>query len=92
MNSNPFTGCWRINWMKQWNRRATDLLGPAFIFFDRSGGQFRFIRIDGYMSGKFTKKGGKPHFEFGWAGNDEGDRAGGGGCVLPASVRESSRR
>ena len=34
---NPFVRRWRITEMELWDREDLDLLGPAFIEFDREG-------------------------------------------------------
>jgi hypothetical protein len=65
--------------MEVWSPKAFDLLGPAFIEFDRQGGRFRFIAVEGWMSCRHLVRGGRPYVEFTWDGNDECDRASGRG-------------
>jgi hypothetical protein len=66
-----FDGCWRIDWMKLWDQEATDTMGPAFISFQRSGGYFRFICVEGDLHCHFSTNRGRPHVEWTWNGQDE---------------------
>lgn len=83
MSSGPtaFSGCWRIDWMSAWDKKTIDLAGPAFILFDRSGGEFRFICVTGYMQCSFSQGRGAARVEFTWDGSDEMDEARGRGSA-----------
>lgn len=72
-------GKWRITVMDLWDRKAIDLLEPAFIEFAAEGGRFRFIAVDGQMSCEHGERRGRPHVTFTWEGNDECDPASGHG-------------
>lgn len=76
----PFSGCWRIDWMKAWDQEAIDTMGHAFVSFTgASGGYFRFICVEGDLHCVFSTKGGRPHAEWTWNGQDEMDPANGRG-------------
>ncbi len=72
-------GKWRITEMERWDREAIELMGPAFIRFDGSRGDFRFIAVEGEMDCSFTVRNGRPRVAFTWIGNDECDEASGRG-------------
>lgn len=78
-----FSGRWRIVEMEAWDRDAFDLLGPAYMAFDRGGlGAFRFIAVEGRMDCRYGDRDGKPLVEFTWDGNDELDPASGRGWAI----------
>lgn len=67
-----FSGKWRITGMDLWDKEDFDLLGPAYIRFDKNRtGAFRFIAVEGWMDCTYGKQEGKPFVEFSWEGNDE---------------------
>lgn len=75
-----FLGKWRITEMDHWDQEGFDLLGPAFIRFDKNRtGEFRFIAVQGWMDCRYGKQEGRLFVEFSWDGNDEGDPACGRG-------------
>jgi hypothetical protein len=69
-------GTWRIVEMDLWDRKAIDLVGPAFIKFNADGtGDFRYIAVEGYLDCRDAKRREPPRVDFMWGGNDEGDHA-----------------
>ena len=59
------TGRWRIVEMDLWDLEAIDLLGPAFIEFQRDRtGQFRFIAVEGSMDCANGERDGRPSIAF----------------------------
>src|SRR5436309_9666404 len=85
--ANPFVGRWRITEMELWGREDLELVGPAFIEFDRRGmGEFQFIAVQGGLDCRFTERGGMPSVEFSWGrpGRERG--------VSWSRVGHSSRR
>ena len=77
------TGRWRIVEMVLWDLEAIDLLGPAFIEFQRDRtGQFRFIAVEGSMDCANDERDRRPSVEFTWDGDDDGDRASGRGWAV----------
>ena len=68
--------------MDLWDVDAIELMGPAFIDFEASGGgQFRFIAVEGLIDWRPRVGGGHGRVEFTWEGDDEGDRVSGRGWV-----------
>src|SRR5213594_4166204 len=81
--ANPFVGRWRITAMELWGREDLDLVGPAFIEFDRHGmGEFQFIAVQGGLDCRFTERGGMPTVEFSWEGQDNGEASLGRGWAI----------
>jgi hypothetical protein len=81
--SNPAVGRWRIVEMEVWDIDAIDLLGPAYIEFDRNGqGSFQFIAVEGWMDVRPADHGGPHAIEFSWEGRDELDHASGRGWAV----------
>ncbi len=75
-----FIGRWRITSMELWDTDAIDLVGPAFIEFDRDRtGRFGFIVVSGWMDCREATRDGRPCVEFTWEGSDEGDQVTGRG-------------
>jgi len=73
-------GKWRITEMDLWDLDALDLVGPAYIQFDRQGsGEFGFIAVTGWLDCRHTSTDGRPSVEFSWEGHDDNDRASGRG-------------
>jgi hypothetical protein len=70
-------GKWRIVEMPDYERDFHDMMGPAYILFGKSGGEFAFGCVTGAIHG--TVKG--DAVEFTWSGNDEMDEASGDGWV-----------
>lgn len=79
----PFVGRWRIHSMEVWDRDAFELLGPAYLEFEKDGlGEFRFIAVQGQMDCRFGTRDGKALVEFSWDGRDERDPASGRGWAV----------
>jgi len=73
-------GKWRIVEMELWDRDALDLVGPAFIEFDKKDtGRFGFIAVTGWLDCRHSLVDGRPGVEFSWEGDDDNDRASGRG-------------
>lgn len=76
-------GRWRIVDMELWDVDALDLLGPAYIEFDRKGtGSFRFIAVEGWMDVRPAGHLGPTGVEFSWEGENENDSACGRGWAV----------
>lgn len=76
----PVVGRWRIVEMNVWDMDAVDLVGPAYIEFDRDGqGSFAFVAVEGWMDVRAADRGDPQTVEFSWEGQDELDRATGRG-------------
>jgi hypothetical protein len=66
--------------MDLWDQEALDLVGPAFIEFDKKDtGRFGFIAVTGWMDCRHSPVDGHPRVDFSWEGNDDNDRASGRG-------------
>lgn len=75
-----FGGRWRIIEMDLWDQDAIDLVGPAFVEFEKGGhGELGFIAVQGGLDWRSTTIEGKQAVEFSWQGFDEGDEVGGRG-------------
>ena len=73
-------GTWRITVMDRWDQDDVDLVGPAFIEFDKRGqGQFQFIAVEGGMDYVHGERNGLPCVEFTWIGHDDGEPTSGRG-------------
>ncbi len=68
-------GKWRIVEMELWDRDFLDLVEPAYIRFDETGGEFAF----GCITGSFPYASGSDAIAFDWGGADEMDEAHGEG-------------
>ena len=68
-------GKWRIIEMPDYEPDFLDMMGPAYILFDKTGGEFAFGCVTGAIHG--TVEG--VAVEFTWYGNDEMDEACGDG-------------
>jgi hypothetical protein len=68
-------GKWRIVRMPDYEADFPDMMGPAYILFGKSGGEFAFGCVTGAIHG--TAKG--DAVEFTWSGNDEMEEACGDG-------------
>ena len=80
MTRAKLVGEWRIVDMELWEADAIDLVGPAFIEFQRDGGgSFRFIAVEGWMDVRPADHLGPTGVEFSWDGEDEMDHASGRG-------------
>ena len=78
-------GAWRIIEMELWDEDAVELMGPALIEFARDDtGRFRFIAVEGGMDCRHEQRDGRPHVEFSWEGDDDGDSAHGRGWAALA--------
>jgi hypothetical protein len=81
-----FAGRWRITWTEVWDSDALDLSGPAYIQFDDDCmGDFGMIAIRGSLDCRYGEREGRPGVEFSWAGDDDGDDAGGRGWAVVES-------
>jgi hypothetical protein len=79
-------GAWRIIEMDLWDTDAIDLMGPALMEFGRDEtGLFRFIAVEGRMDCRHEQRDGRPHVEFSWEGDDDGDPAHGRGWATLAN-------
>ena len=76
-------GRWRIVEMQLWAQEDLDLVGPAFIDFDKDGmGRFGFIAVEGWMDCREESRDGRSGVEFTWDGNDDCDHASGRGWAV----------
>lgn len=79
-------GAWRITGMELWDEDTVDLMGPAVMEFGRDNtGGFRFIAVEGGMDCRHEQRDGRPHVEFSWEGDDDGDSAHGRGWATLAN-------
>jgi hypothetical protein len=70
------TGRWRITQTELWDREFLDMMEPACILFDGTGGgEFAFGCVTGQLHCRDTEEGA----DFTWQGNDEMDEARGDG-------------
>ena len=74
-------GKWRIVEMPDYQDDFPDMAEPAYILFDKSGGEFAFGCVTGQIHGAASGNA----VEFTWSGNDEMDEACGEGS---AELRE----
>jgi hypothetical protein len=68
-------GKWRITEMPDYEADFPDMMEPAYILFDKSGGEFAFGCVTGAIHGIADSD----TIEFTWSGNDEMDEASGNG-------------
>ena len=68
-------GKWRIVEMPDYEADFPDMMGPAYLIFGPTGGEFAF----GCVTGSFAGAGDHDAVEFDWEGNDEMDEARGDG-------------
>ena len=68
-------GRWRIVEMDLWDKDFLDLVEPAYILFNDTGGEFAF----GCVTAVFPDASNHDVIEFDWDGSDEGDQVRGGG-------------
>lgn len=68
-------GKWRIVEMPDYEADFPDMMGPAYILFGPTGGEFAF----GCVTGSIPGATGGDAVEFTWDGNDEMDEACGDG-------------
>jgi len=68
-------GKWRIVEMPDYEADFPDMMGPAYILFGKSGGEFAF----GCVTGTIHRTAKGDTIEFTWSGNDEMDEACGDG-------------
>ena len=84
-------GKWRIMEMPDYTDDYPNMMGPAYILFEPTRGEFAF----GCVTGAFAGGGGHDAVEFNWDGNDEMAEACGDGwaaCrpMAPSSVKSTS--
>lgn len=70
-------GKWRISQIPGYESDFADMMGPAYILFSKSGGEFAFGCVTGAIDGIVDGD----SVEFTWSGNDEMDEANGNGWV-----------
>jgi len=80
-DTTSLVGDWRIVEMELWDREYMDMEVPAFIRFEKDGGEFQFGLVSGSIDSRFLSKSGKCSVEFSWEGQDEMDPASGRGWV-----------
>lgn len=68
-------GKWRIVEMADYDDDFPDMMGPAYILFGHTSGEFAF----GCVTGAFAGGGDHDAVQFDWDGNDEMDEARGSG-------------
>jgi hypothetical protein len=68
-------GRWRITKMPDYENDFPDMIEPAYILFEKSGGEFAF----GCVAGAIHATCQASSVEFTWSGNDEMDEASGNG-------------
>ena len=68
-------GKWRIIELPGYEADYADMMGPAYILFEPTGGEFAF----GCVTGSFADDGDNDSVELEWDGNDEMDEIRGGG-------------
>jgi hypothetical protein len=68
-------GKWRIVEMPDYEADFPDMMGPAYILFDKSGGEFAFGCVTGAIHGIVDGDA----VEFTWSGNDEMEETSGSG-------------
>ena len=68
-------GRWRIVEMPDYTDDYPDMMEPAYIAFDRTGGEFAFGCVTGHIHGAAEAD----TVAFSWDGNDEMDEASGDG-------------
>jgi hypothetical protein len=68
-------GKWRIVELPEYDADYADMMGPAYIAFDDTGGEFAF----GCVTGSFPGAIDSDAVTFDWDGNDEMDEACGDG-------------
>lgn len=74
------SGRWRITEMDLWDNDTLDLLGPAFITFNKTGtGELQFIAVEGDLDCRHSLRDGQPFVEFSWVGDDDGHPTSGRG-------------
>src|SRR4051794_29707814 len=79
----PFTGCWRIVSMSNWDQKFVDAEAEGYIEFgEKSQGEFHFGYVHGQMDCRLTTRDGAPAVEWTWDGNDEMDPARGRGWAV----------
>jgi hypothetical protein len=84
-NQMGLEGTWRITSMDLWAPEDVDLMGPAFIEFDRDRmGTFRFVAVTGSMDCRLVQTDGLSRVEFSWEGDDDGDEVSGRGWAEAA--------
>lgn len=73
-------GRWRIVEMDLWDMEDIDLVEPGYIEFsgDQTG-HFRLVAVQGYLDCRPGPMRERPHVDFTWEGDDEGDRVSGRG-------------
>lgn len=68
-------GRWRISEMPDYTDDYPNMMGPAYILFEATGGEFAF----GCVTGAFSGGGDQDVVRFDWDGNNEMDEAQGAG-------------
>ena len=81
-------GKWRIVEMPDYEPNFPDMMGPAYILFDKTGGEFAFGCVTGAIHGTVDGVA----VEFSWSGNDEMDEACGDGWAKLKMMAPSKDR
>ena len=78
----PFEGRWRITDSANWSAEDLDLVGPAYIVFERDGsGEMQMVAIEATLDHRVSQRDGDWLIEFTWSGFDEGDEVSGRGSA-----------
>jgi hypothetical protein len=78
----PFEGRWRITDSSNWSAEDLDLVGPAYIVFERGGsGEMQLVAMEATLDHRVSQRDGDWLLEFSWLGFDEGDEVSGRGSV-----------
>ena len=78
----PFEGRWRITDSSSWSAEDLDLVGPAYIEFERSGsGEMQLVAMEATLDHRVSQSDGDWLLEFSWSGFDEGDEVSGRGSA-----------
>ena len=80
-------GKWRIVEMPEYQDNYPDMVEPAYILFNESGGEFAFGGVTGAIHGVASSNA----CDFTWSGSDEMDEVHGDGWEIDCEVREMMR-
>lgn len=72
-STSTIVGTWRITSTELWDRDALDLIEPAHLAFsDDNLGELAMIAVRGDIDYRLATKEGRPHVDFTFAGDDDG--------------------
>lgn len=78
----PFEGRWRVTDSANWSAEDLDLVGPAYIVFERGGsGEMQMVAIEATLDHHVSRRDGNWFLEFSWSGFDEGNEINGRGTA-----------